>query len=63
MNHADLLRKLIAIERFIGAVTNSKIRDLVQDAQTYLLEMQRERVETLHTGPGRDGSQPRSLTT
>ncbi len=54
MNHTILLRKLIAIERSIGAVNNSTIRDLLQDAETYVLEMQKESVETLLTRPGHD---------
>lgn len=52
MNYTILLRKLIAIERSIGAANNSTIRDLVQDAETCVLEMQKERVETFLTRPG-----------
>ncbi len=41
----DLLNKLITIERSIGVVHNSTLRDMVEDAQDCVLEMQKETAE------------------
>ncbi len=42
-----LLRKLLSIERAIGAADNTTLRVLVNEAEEYLLQMQKERVESL----------------
>lgn len=51
MTHTILLQKLIAIEQAIGSANNSALRELVYDAETYLLEMQKERAKPLHSDP------------
>ena len=51
MNQTVLLQKLIAIERAIGMASNNTLRDLVYDAEGYLLQMQREEVEALAARP------------
>jgi len=53
MNSSVLLEKLIQIERSIGTETNFTVRGLVQDAQDYVLGMQREKVEKLRKEPRR----------
>jgi hypothetical protein len=45
MNPTILLQKLIAIERSVGVATPSALRNSLQEAQDYLLQMQRESVE------------------
>ena len=45
MSHTVLLQKLLVIEAAIGNVPNGTVRDLVQEAQDYLLQMQKERAE------------------
>ena len=47
MNHTILLRKLIAIERAIGVANNNTIRNMVYEAESYLLQLQRDYRETL----------------
>ena len=54
MNQTVLLQKLIAIERAIGVTSNNTLRDLVYDAEGYLLQMQREEVEALAAQPERE---------
>ncbi len=54
MNHTLLLQKLIAIERAIGATSNNTLRDLVYEAEGYLLQMQREEVEAWAARPERE---------
>ena len=54
MNHTLLLRKLIAIECAIGVATNNNLRDLVYEAESYLLQMQREMVDELSAHPERE---------
>jgi len=46
MSHTVLLQKLLVIESAIGKVPNGAVRDLVQEAQLYLLNLQKERAET-----------------
>ncbi len=57
MNHTLLLQKLIAIERAIGVASNNTVRDLVYEAEGYLLQMQREEVEALAARPERETRQ------
>jgi hypothetical protein len=45
MSHTVLLQKLLVIEASIGKVPNGAVRDLVQEAQDYLLQLQKERAE------------------
>ncbi len=47
MSHTVLLQKLLVIEAAIGKVPNGTVRDLVQEAQDYLLQLQKERAELL----------------
>jgi hypothetical protein len=54
MNHTLLLQKLIAIERAIGVANNNNLRNMVYEAEGYLLEMQREEVEGLRVQPERE---------
>lgn len=42
-----LLRKLLAIERAIGAADNTTLRELVNEAEECLLQMQKERAESV----------------
>lgn len=58
----DLLQKLITIERSIGSEPNSAIREMVQDAQEGLLQMQKEQAEGLLAGAWRGAMlRPESL--
>jgi hypothetical protein len=58
----DLLQKLITIERSIGSAPNSTIREMVQDAQEGLLQMQKEQAEGLLAGAWRGAMlRPESL--
>jgi hypothetical protein len=58
----DLLQKLIAIERSIGSESNSTIREMVQDAQDCLLQMQKEQAEGFLAGAWRVATlRPESL--
>jgi hypothetical protein len=57
MNSTILLQKLLAIEQSVGVATNSALRTLLHDAQSYVLEMQRERVEGFWKEPDRDSKQ------
>ena len=52
MSFTVLLQKLLVIESSIGKIPNGTVRDLVQEAQDYLLQLQKERAEIL-------GAQPR----
>lgn len=54
MNHTILLQKLIAIERAIGMASNNTLRNLVYEAEGYLLQMQREEIEALSSQPERE---------
>ncbi len=54
MNDTVLLKKLIDIERSIGIESNNAIRNLVHDAQAYLLEMQKEKAEKFLATAWRD---------
>jgi hypothetical protein len=40
MNGTILLRKLIAIERMIGKADSNTLRNLLYDAEDYLIQMQ-----------------------
>ena len=51
INQTIVLQKLIAIERAIGVASNNTVRDLVYDAEGYILEMQREEVRALAMQP------------
>jgi hypothetical protein len=42
-----LLRKLLTIERAIGTADNATLRALVNEAEDCLLQMQKERAESL----------------
>lgn len=55
MNSTVLLRKLIAIERSIGKIDNNTLRNLVFDAEDYLIQMQKERADSFLAGPLREG--------
>ena len=57
MNSTILLQKLLAIEQSVGLATNSALRTLLHDAQDYVLQMQRERVEGFWKEPERDTKQ------
>jgi hypothetical protein len=57
MNSTILLQKLLAIEQSVGLATNRALRASLQDAQDYVLQMQRERVEGFWKEPGRDTKQ------
>jgi hypothetical protein len=46
MNHTILLQKLIAIEKSIGATDNTTLRQLVHEAEDYLLQLQKERAQS-----------------
>jgi hypothetical protein len=46
MNSTILLQKLIAIERSIGMADNGTIRQLVYEAEDYLLQIQRDRAQS-----------------
>jgi hypothetical protein len=54
MNHTLLLKKLIAIECAIGVASNSTLRELVYEAELYLLQVQREVVDELSVHPARE---------
>ncbi|MGO8759382.1 MAG: hypothetical protein ACLQG3_14780 [Terracidiphilus sp.] len=54
MDYSGLLHKLIAIERAIGVESNKTIREMVEDAQDCLLQMQKQRAEGLLTEAWRD---------
>lgn len=47
MNCTLLLQKLIGIERSIGKVDCTTLRAMVLEAQEFVLQMQKERAETL----------------
>ncbi|MGB8028831.1 MAG: hypothetical protein WCF30_04120 [Terracidiphilus sp.] len=42
-----LLQKLLTIERAIGTADNATLRELVNEAEECLLQMQKERAESL----------------
>ena len=46
MNNTILLQKLIAIEKSIGMADNGTIRQLVYEAEDFLLEIQREHAQS-----------------
>lgn len=53
MSYTVLLQKLLVIESAIGKVPSGTVRDLVQEAQDYLLKLQKERAEialAVHAG-------------
>jgi hypothetical protein len=47
MDSTGLMHKLLAIERAIGVESNRTIREMVEDAQDCLLQIQKERAEGL----------------
>jgi hypothetical protein len=47
MSFTILLQKLLVLETSIGTEPNSILRHRVQDAQNYLLQMQKERADGL----------------
>ena len=46
MNNTILLQKLIAIEKSIGMADNATIRQLVYEAEDYLLQLQKDRAQS-----------------
>jgi len=54
MNPTILLQKLIAIERSVGVATPNALRSSLQEAQDYLLQMQRESMEGSWKAAGQD---------
>jgi len=46
MNNTILLQKLIAIEKSIGMADNRTIRQLVYEAEDYLLQLQKDRAQS-----------------
>jgi hypothetical protein len=50
-----LLKKLIVLERSIGTADNARLRDLVYDAQDYLLQMQKEYADSFFAEAWRAG--------
>jgi len=54
MNHTLLLQKLIAIERAIGVASNNTLRNLIYEAESYLLQIQRDVVDELSGHPERE---------
>jgi len=46
MNNTILLQKLIAIEKSIGMADNGTIRQLVYEAEDYLLQLQKDRAQS-----------------
>jgi hypothetical protein len=55
MNSTILMQRLIAIERSIGAVSDGEMRDLVQEAEDCVLEMQSARLEPFCDQPDLEG--------
>ncbi len=47
MNHMDLLKKLLQIERAIGVQDNLTIQKMLMEAEQCLLDLEKERVRTL----------------
>jgi hypothetical protein len=48
MNPQNLLDKLIQIERAIGVETNFTVKKMLIEAEEFLLELEKERVQALH---------------
>jgi len=46
MNNTILLQNLIAIEKSIGMADNGTIRQLVYEAEDYLLQLQKDRAQS-----------------
>jgi hypothetical protein len=46
MNNTILLQKLIAIEKSIGMADNATIRQLVYEAEDYLLQLQKDHAQS-----------------
>jgi len=46
-NSTVLLRKLIALEKSIGNANNARLRELVYEAEDYLLQLQKEHAQGL----------------
>jgi hypothetical protein len=55
MNNTVLLQKLIAIERLIGRVDDQTLRNLLLDAQDYLLAVQKAQADAFLSRTWRDG--------
>lgn len=47
MGAADLIQKLVAIERAVGKTRTLEVHSLVLEAQGFVLEIQRQMIETL----------------
>lgn len=47
MGATDLIQKLVAIERAVGKVNTAEVHSLVLEAQGYVLEIQRQMIDTL----------------
>jgi hypothetical protein len=56
MDAAELMKKLIKLERAIGVTDVVQLRNLVMDAQVALLEMQRHSVTALQTAIHREAA-------
>lgn len=60
MDYTLLLQKLLAIEMAIGVESNRTVREMVEEAQDCLLQMQKERAESLLTHAWRGTTVPLS---
>ena len=58
MNNTILLQKLIAIEKSIGMADNRTIRQLVYEAEDYLLQLQKDHAQSFLRDSWR-GTMPR----
>lgn len=47
MGAADLIQKLVAIERAVGSTRTIEVHSLVLDAQSFVLDIQRQMIDTL----------------
>ena len=63
MNSTVLLRKLIAIERMVGKTDNNTLRELVYDAEDYLIQMQSAQANSFLAKAWREGVAPVEVLT
>ena len=61
MNSTVLLRKLIAIERMVGKTDNNTLRELIYEAEDYLIQMQSTQAKSFLAEAWRDGIVPSQL--
>jgi hypothetical protein len=62
MDAADLMNKLLSLERAIGVADASQLRNMIMDAQVALLELQRHSLTALQAAIHREAAarpQPR----